>query len=204
MAEASSRSSSKHDSGAPKKEERVTKDITDTPIRSDAEDLEDTYFKDCPEQLLLPPVGQEEQHPLALDYRRESNLEADRDAMLRKWLVTSSQGDMVAEDEEIDTSIEDDNGCCASRMKVSGSCLCKLFVVMYLLACLLISALYIAIYGPNELYLTPEAPHLLPEPAKVCKLILYVCMYVRVYSICMYYVEVIDLRLISTWRLRNV
>ena len=50
-----------------------------------------------------------------------------------------------------------------TKIRVTGSCLCKLFVVIYLMACLLVSALYIAIYGPNELFYMPEAQQHQPE-----------------------------------------
>lgn len=36
------------------------------------------------------------------------------------------------------------------RCEVSGSCMCKLSVVFYLAACILISALYVAFYGKNQ------------------------------------------------------
>lgn len=36
--------------------------------------------------------------------------------------------------------------CC----KISGSCVCKLSVVVYLAMCILISALYVAFYGKNQ------------------------------------------------------
>lgn len=39
---------------------------------------------------------------------------------------------------------------CRRRCEVSGSCMCKLSVVFYLAACILISALYVAFYGKNQ------------------------------------------------------
>lgn len=54
---------------------------------------------------------------------------------------------------------------CLSRVSVTGSCLCKLSIVIYLLACVLVSALYVAIYGPNELYTSPDVGH--PRPGSL-------------------------------------
>lgn len=115
------------------------------------EEQEEIDCKDSPEELLLP---------------REHCSQITREAMLRKWL--HSNPDTFVREEEDNEDEEQDEECLIkegnvfSRIKVTGSCLCKLFVIIYLLACLLVSALYIAIYGPNELYLIPEGPNKIP------------------------------------------
>lgn len=108
------------------------------------DEFEDTDTKYNPEQLLLP--GQR----------------SGREAMLRKWLASHpSSSDSLnnegGDEDKLDDDVESER-CCLSNIKVTGTCLCKLFVVMYLLMCLLVSALYVAIYGPNELYLVHELP----------------------------------------------
>ena len=101
------------------------------------------------DQLLLPLKG------------RHSDLD-EKQEMLRQWLISSDQ---ILDNEEVDEEEEDgeqlkvvrhfsEERCC--QFRTSGTCFCKLFVVVYLMACLLVSALYVAIYGPNELYILPE------------------------------------------------
>ena len=102
------------------------------------EEIEDV---DSPEELLLP-----DEHP------------ALRDGSIRKWLSTSTT--TLTEDEcEGRQCVATKDAGIFSRVKVTSGCMCKLFVVIYLLGCLLISTLYIVIYGPNELYLVPETSH---------------------------------------------
>lgn len=45
---------------------------------------------------------------------------------------------------------ESEPGTGRRRCEVTGSCMCKLSVVFYLAACILISALYVAFYGKNQ------------------------------------------------------
>lgn len=105
---------------------------------------------DSPEELLLP-----DEHGV------------QREAIIRQWLSSSADRSLT-EDESDDNErqyVAKDTGI-FSGVKISGSCMCKLLVVVYLLGCLLVSTLYIVIYGPNELYLVPEKP---PKPLiKVC------------------------------------
>ena len=98
------------------------------------EELEDT---DSPEELLLPDEHQDQKDPI-----------------LMKWLSSTTLSENE-EERDARPSIKKESGV-FSRIKLTSSCLCKLFVVLYLLGCLLVSTLYIAIYGPNELYLMPE------------------------------------------------
>ena len=102
---------------------------------------EDNEDLDSPAELLLP-----DEHP------------AQREVIIRKWLNSSTS--TITEEDESDERrcVAKDTGVFA-KVKVSSSCMCKLFVVLYLLGCLLVSTLYIAIYGPNELYLMPETSH---------------------------------------------
>lgn len=39
---------------------------------------------------------------------------------------------------------------CRRRCNLSGSCMCKLSVVVYLVTCILISALYVVFFGKNQ------------------------------------------------------
>ena len=66
-----------------------------------------------------------------------------------------------AKDLQSQLSKEADAGGCgeASRRNcsVSGSCMCKLSVVFYLAACILVSALYVAFFGKNEVSFGQDA-----------------------------------------------
>ena len=42
------------------------------------------------------------------------------------------------------------------RSRISGTCLCKFSAVIYLATCVMISALYVAIYGQSQQYFTSE------------------------------------------------
>ena len=57
---------------------------------------------------------------------------------------------------------------------MTGACLCKLSILIYLLACVLVSALYVAIYGPNELYTSPEVAISHPNHPTMVR-VLYMC-----------------------------
>lgn len=102
------------------------------------------------------PLGREDNDVSFVFLDGDNDVEQEmeeKEIMLRKWLATASPAPLDDIDEK-----ENDETCCVSNIKVTGTCFCKIFVVLYLLACLLVSALYIAIYGPNELYLMPEVP----------------------------------------------
>ena len=55
----------------------------------------------------------------------------------------------VKEEEEYGQRKEPCGGHCC---KMSGSCMCKLSVVFYLAACIIISALYVAFFGKNQAF----------------------------------------------------
>ena len=121
-----------------KKRLRVLENET-TFLTDDNEDM------DSPEELLLP----------------DEHL-AKRDGMIRKLLTSNTTATVIEEEEEDESDVRQcvaKHGGACSRVKVTSGCMCKLFVIMYLLGCLLVSTLYIAIYGPNELYLIPETTH---------------------------------------------
>ena len=40
--------------------------------------------------------------------------------------------------------------CLEKRCHVTGGCLCKISLLVYLAVCILVSALYVAIYGQNQ------------------------------------------------------
>lgn len=127
-------------------------------LRKEAQATEDVAYKPLIDEKESPVVCDEELIKeekvsfIVLNGERDVAREVeDKELMLRKWLASSSSAPLV--DDEIDDEV-----CCMSNVKITGTCFCKIFVVLYLLACLLVSALYIAIYGPNELYLMPETP----------------------------------------------
>lgn len=109
----------------------------------EAEELEE--LEGSPEELLLPSS--------------ETRPDLEREKMLRQWLISSPD-----DEDEMEAKSPESDSCC--HIKTSGTCFCKLFVVAYLIACLLVSALYVAIYGPNELYITPQK-HPITIPSKV-------------------------------------
>ena len=125
-----------------KNESHATDDVAYKPLIDEEESP-----AGCDEKL----IKEEKVSFIVLNGERDGPGEMeDKELMLRKWLASSSPAPL--EDEV------DDETCCMSNVKITGTCFCKIFVVLYLLACLLVSALYIAIYGPNELYLMPETP----------------------------------------------
>lgn len=86
-------------------------------------------------------------------------LAEDSKLIVYNWVMSDPPPYEQTQDEKMD---DEAAGCentekWWTKIRVTGSCLCKLFVVIYLMACLLVSALYIAIYGPNELFYLPEA-----------------------------------------------
>lgn len=111
----------------------------------------------------------------------QPSLVNEKDIMLRKWLNSSSTNSNEEDDDEEEEDIVTRGGevCCLNNIKVTGTCFCKFFVVLYLLTCLLVSALYIAIYGPSELYLMPERPPVY-KPFKVSAL----CSCKKVWLLC--------------------
>jgi hypothetical protein len=101
-----------------------------------AEDIDE--LDGNPEQYLLP---------------ESSPLDSEKEEMLRKWLASNiPAGKVVIEPDEHPKLYR--NRCCCDT--VTGTCFCKIFVILYLFVCILISSLYIAIYGPNELFLMSE------------------------------------------------
>ena len=102
---------------------------------------------------------------------------------VQTWLDRSPPPyeELVGEERELEeekdaNSGEDKGGGYLTRVRVTGACLCKLSIVVYLLACVLVSALYVAIYGPNELYTTPEVavPH--PKPQNKVRMCGSMCL----------------------------
>lgn len=53
------------------------------------------------------------------------------------------------------------------RRKVSGSCLCKLTAVVYLVACVIVSAIYVAIYGQSQQYFASNEETWVPGKVRV-------------------------------------
>ena len=89
----------------------------------------------------------------------------DSKLVVYNWVMDSPPPYELVQDEKTDDEKPDveSEEKWWTRIRITGSCLCKLFVVIYLMACLLVSALYIAIYGPNELFYMPEAQQHQPE-----------------------------------------
>ena len=92
-------------------------------------------------------------------------LASDSKLVVYNWVMDSPPPYEHAQDEKMDDEGADIENAEKwwTKIRITGSCLCKLFVLIYLMACLLVSALYIAIYGPNELFYMPEAQHHQPE-----------------------------------------
>lgn len=66
-------------------------------------------------------------------------------------LLPSIQGGQSKLGKEADTYSKGSEQC-KTRCKVTGSCMCKLSVVFYLAACILISALYVVFFGKNQAF----------------------------------------------------
>ena len=92
-------------------------------------------------------------------------LASDSKLVVYNWVMDSPPPYELTQDEKMDDEKADIKNAEKwwTKIRITGSCLCKLFVVIYLVACLLVSALYIAIYGPNELFYMPEAQQHQPE-----------------------------------------
>ena len=91
-------------------------------------------------------------------------LASDSKLVVYNWVMDSPPPYEHTQDEKVDDEKADvEPQKWWTKIRITGSCLCKLFVVIYLMACLLVSALYIAIYGPNELFYMPEAQQHQPE-----------------------------------------
>ena len=125
----------------------------------------------------IPPSQSSEQHEE--DEETTEHVGKIKDASTQKLLTYVEKSDammavqtwldhspppyeqVVKEEEETTSKEEEKGGGRFYRVKVTGACLCKLSILIYLLACVLVSALYVAIYGPNELYTSPEVaiPH---------------------------------------------
>ena len=96
---------------------------------------------------------------------------------VQTWLDRSPPPyEQVVKEEEETTNKkgEEKGGGRFYRVKVTGACLCKLSILIYLLACVLVSALYVAIYGPNELYTSPEVAISHPNHPTMVR-VLYMC-----------------------------
>ena len=97
---------------------------------------------------------------------------------VQTWLDRSPPPyEQVVKEEEEETTNkkgEEKGGGRFYRVKVTGACLCKLSILIYLLACVLVSALYVAIYGPNELYTSPEVAISHPNHPTMVR-VLYMC-----------------------------
>ncbi len=58
----------------------------------------------------------------------------------------------ISSDGSADSKLKDSSTCKKRWCTVSGSCMCKLSIVFYLAACIIVSALYVAFYGKNQAF----------------------------------------------------
>ena len=98
------------------------------------------------ESLVMAPIGDSKSEKKVIFLKRHSRTSSE----------SSCSGDEQQADPILPAKVEKTEDAPPSR-RVSGRCLCKLSIVLYLLACVVVSTLYVIFYGNKQQLFGEEA-----------------------------------------------
>lgn len=99
------------------------------------------------EGLLMAPIGDSKTEKKVIFMKQHSRTSSE----------SSCSGDEQQADPILPTKVVEATENAPSSSRVSGRCLCKLSIVLYLLGCVLISTLYVIFYGNKQQIFGEEA-----------------------------------------------
>ena len=99
------------------------------------------------EALIMTPIGDSKRDKKVIFMKRHSRTSSE----------SSCSGDEQQADPILPTKVVEATENTSSPSRVSGRCLCKLSIVLYLLGCVLISTLYVIFYGNKQQIFGEEA-----------------------------------------------